>query len=214
MIILHSRRVVFVRCRKTAGTSLEIELSRHALAGDVITPISPRDEVIRQAAGGRSPQNYVRPNATDYYNHMTATQIIEVMGRKLWESYFSFCIERNPWDKVVSLFFHRLGRSTNCTTLSDFISTGEFLDARNSNLYLSEGRCLVDYVGKYESLDESLGFVFSTVGLKYSGLVHSAKRHFRPPGDDYRRNYSPKDADAVAEAFAAEIAFHGYRFEG
>jgi tRNA splicing ligase len=27
------------------------------------------------------------------------------VGRKVWDSYFKFCFERNPWDKTVSHFY-------------------------------------------------------------------------------------------------------------
>ena len=40
MIISHQLQLIFVKTRKTAGTSIEIALSRYAGPDDVITAIS------------------------------------------------------------------------------------------------------------------------------------------------------------------------------
>ena len=46
---------------KTAGTSIEVALSRYLGADDVITPIFEEDEPLRAAPGYRGPQNYLVP---------------------------------------------------------------------------------------------------------------------------------------------------------
>ena len=79
MIASHAHRFVFVKTRKTAGTSLEIALSRHCGPADIVTRISPKDEELRTASGGVGPQN----DDTDpsSYAHMGARRVIEVIGR-------------------------------------------------------------------------------------------------------------------------------------
>ena len=61
VIASHQHRFVFLKTRKTAGTSVEIALSKVCGPDDVITEISPEDEKLRQAAGGRAPQNFQSP---------------------------------------------------------------------------------------------------------------------------------------------------------
>ncbi|MER7477408.1 hypothetical protein ABTX60_07095 [Streptomyces sp. NPDC126510] len=51
---MHNAGLIFVRTRKTAGTSVEIALSRHAGQRDIITSKSPRDEALRATEGGRA----------------------------------------------------------------------------------------------------------------------------------------------------------------
>ena len=41
MIISHARSFIFIKTRKTAGTSVEVYLSQHCGPEDVITPIQP-----------------------------------------------------------------------------------------------------------------------------------------------------------------------------
>ena len=73
MIISHKYRFIFIKLRKTAGTSLEIALSGICGKDDIITPISAEDEEIRREPGFRSAQNYIADEA--FYNHMPAAEI-------------------------------------------------------------------------------------------------------------------------------------------
>src|SRR5665809_5038 len=93
MIISHKHRFIFVKTRKTAGTSIEVYLSRYCGAHDVVTPIMP------PVAGHEA------RNAYGYYNHMPAREIINRVGHATWRSYTTFCVGRNPWDKSLSHYY-------------------------------------------------------------------------------------------------------------
>ncbi len=81
VIASHSHRFIFLKTRKTAGTSVEIALSKVCGPDDVITEISPEDEALRRAAGGRGPQNFESPPLPrKAYNHMGAKATRELVG--------------------------------------------------------------------------------------------------------------------------------------
>lgn len=125
MIISHSRKFIFVKSRKTGGTSVEIGLSKYAGSEDVITPITPRDELIRIEKGTPC-QNYspsrdveekyiaalkngevdflpkwVKENQV-FFNHMTYSELKKCIPGEL-ERYQTVSIERHPYEKAVSL---------------------------------------------------------------------------------------------------------------
>ena len=56
-IINHKYKFIFIKTRKTAGTSLEIALSKFCDSGDIITIIKPEDEKIRKKLGYQGPSN-------------------------------------------------------------------------------------------------------------------------------------------------------------
>ena len=44
MIVSHKNRFIFLKTRKTAGSSIEIALSKHCGPEDIITKIAPSEE--------------------------------------------------------------------------------------------------------------------------------------------------------------------------
>src|SRR3954451_7963965 len=98
-----------MKTRKTAGTSVEIALSRVCGDADVITPVTPDDELLRRGRGGRGPQNYESPPSPERkaFNPTPVSMVRKILGRQRFESYSSFAIERNPWDAVVSPYHWR-----------------------------------------------------------------------------------------------------------
>ena len=36
-----------------------------------------------------------------YYNHIQANQVRNRVGKEIWDEYFTFCVERDPWSRSV-----------------------------------------------------------------------------------------------------------------
>jgi hypothetical protein len=226
VIISHEYRFIFVRTRKTASTSLEIALSQVVGPDAIITSLSPRDEGLRAQLGGRAPQNHLAAAcAADvtvpvppgpgpgirFYNHMPAAAIRAELGESTWRSYFSFCFERNPWDKVVSLYYHRYKKAPR-PPLADFIGSGEMAQAINWPLYADAEAPMVDVVLKYEDLSLGLDRVARYLGLTALGELPRAKSQFRPPASGYRQELDERSRALIGEVYAREIAWHGYQW--
>jgi sulfotransferase famil protein len=214
VIVSHEHGFVFMKTRKTAGTSVEIALSRVCGPDDVITPVTASDEVLRREVGGRGPQHFESPPLErKAFNHMPVSMVRRMLGRRRFESYFSFAIERNPWDAVVSLF-HWKYRDTEPGSFPDYV-TSEAVDtfaAKNQRIYRLEGRVAVDRVLRYESLADELATVWSELGLPGSPDLPHAKAGARPRGASYRDYYDDASRQRVADLFAAPIAELGYEF--
>ena len=58
MIISKTNKFVFIKGRKVAGTSIEVGLSTLCKSDDILTPITPVDELLRLKATGLMAQNY------------------------------------------------------------------------------------------------------------------------------------------------------------
>ena len=59
MLLSYRHRFIFIKTRKTAGTSIEMLLSLWlADPRDIITPISAEDEAVRRMSG-IAPKNYL-----------------------------------------------------------------------------------------------------------------------------------------------------------
>ena len=115
-----------------------------------------------------TPRNYIRDGKMLFYNHMPGRMIKHLVDDNIWNSYFKFCFERNPWDKIISSYCERKVKEGLNQSLSEFIRCGEtkklfFSDF--SFMYNFEGEMVVDFIGKYENLKEDLEFVCKKLGM-------------------------------------------------
>lgn len=233
MIISHQYKFIFFKTKKTAGTSIEIALSKYCGPVDIITPISPTDQDIRENLGYRGPQNYLKTfsqyNLKDwarlfvkgkraklFFNHMPAIKAKEMLGPAIWQSYFKFCFERNPWDKVVSLYKWESRKSKRQEAFSKFIERGraEALRLKGGyDLYVINGTIAMDTVYLYENMTESLEKIAARLKLPEVPVLPQAKSAYRGLSDrDYRRFYDEKDKTIIERLFETEIRLFHYSF--
>lgn len=216
MIVSHAHRFVFLKTRKTAGTSVEIALSTVCGPDDVITPVTEADEALRAEAGGRPPQNYESPPlARKAFNHMPSSMVRQLVGRETWDSYFTFSIERNPWDAVVSLYHWRHRDDPEPPPFADFVREPavEELAVKNYRGYRIRGDIAVDRVLRYDALAEELAEVWTHLGLPGEPALPRAKGGSRPKGPSYASYYDEDSRELVRDLFADAIVDFGFTFE-
>jgi Sulfotransferase family len=202
MIISHKYKFIFVKTAKTAGTSIEVFLSNFCGPLDVVTPIIP-------------PIAYHAPkNHHGFHNHMPAHAIRRQGGTETWNSYFKFCVERNPWDKAISHFHAMKSRQNNNLTFADYLSNGIFpINFKKYTEPNNPQQIIVDTVIHYEKLMDELNQVFKRLGIPFDGsLGVNAKAEYRTDRRHYREAYTAEQATVIANAFKHELFLHEYSF--
>lgn len=197
MIISHRHGFVFVKTRKTASTSIEIALSQYCGPQDIITTIVEKDEDQRQLLGYPGPQNYhvemPSGEAVTLVNHSPARAARELLGDK-WDDYFVFTLERNPFDRLISQYYWTMGRSGR--PIIEFLRIADQELISNWDLYTDQDSVIVDYIGKYEQMTESLLTIGQKLGLggalslpetKFKSNVRADRRHYREVLTDEER---------------------------
>lgn len=215
MIISHGHRFVYVKTRKTASTSLEIALSRFCGPEDVITRIVAKDEAVRRSLGYPGPQNqHVRDQSGrgfELANHAPAAVARDLLGDR-WDEYFAFTLERNPFDRVISQYFWEVAALADPPTIGDYLRTASPEVLSNWHLYADGDRLIVDHVGRYESLDESLASIAERLGLGEQIALpeQRTKSEYRRDRRHWRDVLSTDDRRLVEAACRREIAVFGY----
>lgn len=231
MIISHKHKFIFIKTVKTAGTSLEIFLSRHCGPGDVLTPFfspieghqprnhegtgNPVAEILRVALGPRSAWRCLLAQPGRFFNHMPAWLVRLRVPPAVWNSYFKFCVERNPWDKVLSHYHMHAYRQGSDLSLDQYFARGKFPINYPRYTDPSGSRIIVDRVIRYENLIDELTEIFTRLNVPFEGdLGVRAKGRFRTDRTPYQSVFSLKQRQIVERIFAREIQLHGYRFDG
>lgn len=230
MIISHKHKFIFLKTNKTAGTSIEIALSKYCGPEDVITPITREDEAMRSSLGYPGPQNCYAPiwsyrfkdifkwltkgkKKLRFYNHITAKEAKQYIGDDIWNSYYKFCFERNPWDRCISLYYWRY-KSEPRPPIAEFVNSQEpmILKKRGYELYTIDGKIAVDKICRFENLVDELEQVRKQIGLPEKLDLPRAKSKYRKDKAHYRDLLTEAEKAKIAELFHDEIRSMGYEW--
>jgi len=220
MLLSHAHRFIYTKTLKTAGTSVEIYFERACLpSGTVVALDHWVDETVTEAGtiGYRGPHR----EGKRWYNHMPASEIRDLVGQKVWNDYFKFCVVRNPYDKVVSYWWFAFnGRDEYRRRDGDFSVIradfsrwcAEFVaNALDRDKYTIDHKIAMDYFIRYESLLDGIEHVCRQTGYKFEpdrlGRYKSSARTNKRPYADY---YDRSSLAAVEAVFGWEMEFFGY----
>lgn len=215
MIVSHSHRFIFLKTRKTAGTSVEIALSMVCGPDDIVSPLNEADELIRRERGGRGPMNFESPPLPKKaFAHAPAAQVRAIVGQEAWRSYTKISIERSPWDAIVSLYFWATRDESDPMPFDAFVRSKRVrsLAEANAKIYRLRGEVVVDHLMRYESLADDLQRVWGGLGLPGRPDLPVTKAHSRPAGSRAADMYDEETAAIVGSAFAPLVEELGYSF--
>ena len=229
MILSHKHKVVFIKTAKTAGTSIEVFLSKHCGPTDILTPIEPPveghqprnyegfinpiPEILEKPAKFFSALRHTIASREKFYRHMPAFEVQNRVPRNVWNSYFKFCVERNPWDKVLSHYHMHAAREGGSLSLDDYLARGRFPINHFRYTDRSGTKIIVDRILRYENLTAELGEVFVQLNIPFDGMLGvTAKSEYRTDRRPYQQVFNDNQRRIVEKAFAKEIELHGYRF--
>jgi len=230
MIISHKYRFIFIKTGKTAGTSIEVFLSQYCGPSDIVTPIYPHVEphVARNFTGFFNPipeiyssrgkgfkdsmEDFIKRRR--FYNHLPSLKVKSRIARSIWQKYFKFCVERNPWDKTLSDYYMQKWRRGGHLSFDEYLSSQHF--CLNYPMYTDQqNNVLVDRIVKYENLNDELGDIFDLLGIPFTGsLGVNAKSEYRLDRRPYQEMYSAEQKSILQKVFDPEIRMHGYQFGG
>jgi hypothetical protein len=234
MIISPQNKFIFIKTTKTAGTSVEIWLSQICGEEAIITEIGSKDEEIRSQRGCKGPQNYEIPPSKYTFGDWGRLLLKGTSPPKLrnhdsirrvqhhfpqyYDQFFSFCIERNPWDKAIFSYFfslHHHGLSPPDLSLSGFLALkGQTLS--DWRKYTNpEDEIVVDRVLRFEDLQCELQGICDRMNLSWDHmdpLLHAKSEH-RKTDKPYWEFMDAEHRDRVAELCRNEIDHFGYSFE-
>lgn len=205
MIISHKHKFVFFAVPKTGTHAIRQALSPHLGPDDW----EQQDLFERK----RLP---ILELAQLRHGHISVRQLQPLLPREQWQSYFKFAFVRNPFDRFVSTCFflrrNRPGMEQQATAfMKQAIRTPRFrqrilVQPQSVLLTDSTGRVALDYVGRFEALQQSCNEAFERIGLPGPDL----KRRNASKHEEYSTYYDDDLRRAVADYYRADFENFGY----
>ena len=213
MQISYPRKFIFVHVPKTGGMSvlnvLKHEMSPMFKMGHHRWEWLKRG-YLRDALGKQAPL---------ISHHETLCEIKSRLPRGIFDSFYKFAFVRNPWDWQVSMYTYILQdvnqpRHQLIKQMSGFEEyiKWKVVNAPKSQLGIlrgEDGKIGVDFVGRFENLEEDFAAVAQKIGMKVNlPHVNQSKRN-----KDYRVYYNDETRELIEQHYREEIDFFGYKFE-
>lgn len=232
MVLSHKYKFIFIKTRKTAGSSIQTYLSHLCGERDVLSPTdrpeqpySPRNfrglfNPLPELAERNNLPHVMRIllrffTLKKFHSHIRARYVRDRIPREVWDGYYKFTVERNPWDKALSHYHFVRQRYKKYDENISFEKYLQIADLPyNYTKYTDlDGKIIVDRVLRYENLNEELADVFGMLGVPFNGsLGATEKSHYRQDRRPYREVYTPDWRAAVEKLFSREIELLGYEF--
>ncbi len=220
MLISHLHRFIYMKTFKTGGTSVEIYFERYCT--DPALEFQARHERDSETSkwgviGARG--NSFVPGRT-WYNHMPAGRVRALIGPELWNSYYKFCVVRNPFDKIVSSFWHHLPPDERLDLQSadfDTVRTHfqQWLTATDHpmdrNAFTISGLPVLNRYVRYEDLHAGLQGVCRDLSLPWDPLqLGRFKSDTRLRTEPYGEYYDRTSMALVSNLYTWELDYFGY----
>ncbi|MEW6989440.1 sulfotransferase family protein [Colwelliaceae bacterium 6441] len=236
-MICHQDKCLFVHIPKTAGQSIEsIFVKRLGLTWQEREALllKPNSEP------SKGPPRLAHLKAGEYTScgHIST---------RLYQQYFKFSFVRNPWERIVSEYNYRRSHG-DAIYQQDFksflfnsfpqVCDDNYLLAKDyyrhvipqvDFLYDQEGNCLVDFIGRFETLQQDFDKVCKQLALDLTTLPHKNKtaangflayfkrNFFSLFNQRQKKHYSHyidlESREYIAEIYAKDISVFGYHFE-
>jgi hypothetical protein len=217
MIISHRYRFIFLRTEKTASTSLTSAL-RETLGDDALHAGLKRPGWAKYSPVHHGALKRNLPDLFGLHPHATARQVRRVLGPEIFDSYYKFAVERNPWERQVSLYFHREWKKGNGEPDFDrdirsrLYRNTEYVRLNNWSIYAIGENVVADRVLRYERLEDDLAELSETLEFP-APLTLPKLRNYTGERAHYATFYSDESRRLVARWYAREIQAFDYRFE-
>ena len=155
-------------------------------------------------------------DAIEFDNHILASEIVAAIGASEFARAYKFAFVRNPWDRAVGLYHFILSDESHAAhQLTKDMSFPEYLEvyneksrSRQTDWTHDADRQLVDFIGRFETLQPDFKKVCQQIGLEGVELPHlNRSKHA-----DYRSYYTRDMREAVARSRAFEVSEFRYEF--
>jgi len=236
MIASYARNFIFIKTKKTAGTTIELTLAPAASGpDDIVTPLGTREELLRGQGHplcrnfSKQPeleekfrqtmieknrklrQRLIKEIDFEFFNHMTAADVKERLAPEFWDKALKITAERHPYERVVSLAYFQYDpdemKQSFEQHLDSLIRRQRYSSFR---YYAIDDRVVADEFIRQETLHDDLRRIGAKLGFAIPDKLPQSKTKQRKDRRPAREILTDEQKETIYKACSREFALHGY----
>jgi chondroitin 4-sulfotransferase 11 len=207
MLISHKYKFVFIGVPKTGSTSVRNSLSKY---GDVFS---------------------ITDTSSPVYVHAKSKELKKyfIQNKWNWDEYFKFAFVRNPWDSIVSQYFYKINfvnreklnapynkefmircklLKNKCNNFNSAVKLNLLTFDNQINWIIDKKECIIDYIGRFETLEEDFKNICEKINLPETRLKHENETEHK----HYSEYYDKESIEIIKKKFKLDIKIFNYKF--
>lgn len=198
--INHDLKAVFIHVHKTGGTYISYMLHKYYGFKNYYLRRPDHDAFCLNKKKSTKYINYENRVHGVFMYYKTSPQLNKKMGMtpQKWDSYYKFCFIRNPYDKIISAWYH-VNRYNipfkNYLNLTNVCNDVEYIHVfmpQVRNIINQKGNININFIGSFENLEEDFQKVLTNIGIKR--IVHETSKKMNKRDHDAFYTYYDQEA--------------------
>jgi len=203
VLVSHKYKFIYIKNVKVAGTSVESFFGKYCIDPEkdynYNACISEHiDEFGILGSRGNNLNN-------KWKNHINATKIKSLLGEKTFNEYLKFCVIRNPYDKMVSLYFFKRSK----LSFKEFVKQTQ---CNNLHIHSINKKSVCNYFIRFEHIEEDIKTLCKKLKI-YSYDISSLPQHksgIRKGKKHWSEYYDDETKKIVYNKHKKEFELFGY----
>ena len=215
--INHDLKSIFIHVHKTGGTYISYMLHKYYGFTNYYLRRPDHDIFCMNKEKSTKYLNYENRLHGVLVYYKTSSYINKKMNMtpQKWDSYYKFCFIRNPYDKIISAWNHvnRLGASFEAYLYLDKkCNDVEYMHVflpQVRNIINQSGKIKIDYIGKFENLEEDFQNILKNIGIK--NIIHDVSKQMnKRDHNKFYEYYNQKVLTKVNQLLSEDFALLDY----
>ena len=197
--INHDLKAIFIHVHKTGGTYISYMLHKYYGFKNYYIRRPDHDIFCFNKKKTTKYLNYENRVHGVLMYYKTSSYINKKMNMTpyKWDTYYKFCFIRNPYDKIVSAWNHvdrfdiPFKNFLNLTNKCNDVEYMHVFLPQVRNILDEKGKINIDYIGKFETLEEDFQKILKNIGIK--NIIHDVNKQMNKRNHDMFYKYYDQD---------------------